>query len=85
MALCRSHGAYNCRDANCRRQAQRYGSSYSSYTNSNAGDLSYDMSSGDLAIGIGGGLAIDTANGDLAVQVGGVSFDLPDFGGGGDF
>lgn len=75
MAVCRRHNAYNCRDAYCRQQ-DRLNSSYPGYSNGNLGDLSYDASSGGLAVGIGGGLAIDTANGDLAIDLGGISFDL---------
>lgn len=90
MARCRRHNHFMCRDAYCRadRQNAGYGPGYVQPYNSGVGDLSYDASSGDLAIGIGGGLAIDTANGDLAIDLGGVAFDIgggSDSFGGGDF
>lgn len=73
MTYCRRHSRYQCDFPFCRAEAAPRGAST---TAGNLGSLALDVSSGDLAIGIGGGLAIDTANGDLAVELGGIAFDL---------
>lgn len=49
---------------------RRYGGPFGDpYGDGNAGDLGFDVTDGDLTIGLGDGLAIDTETGDLELEI----------------